>query len=121
EDAPDDEQEQTEDQVLDLATAARTIEELKIEIETLRRLGQLALGVLRVGQDTKWKELASLLGEIFTPAAITGVADPDISYQSNGKPKPESSPHQKLVIFTEHRDTLNYLRKRITTLLGREN
>ncbi|MGH7121407.1 MAG: helicase-related protein, partial [Acetobacteraceae bacterium] len=30
------------------------------------------------------------------------------------------SPHQKLVIFTEHRDTLHYLRARIGTLLGRE-
>ena len=32
-----------------------------------------------------------------------------------------ASPHQKLVIFTEHRDTLNYLHGRITTLLGRED
>ena len=30
------------------------------------------------------------------------------------------SPHQKLVIFTEHRDTLNYLDSRISTLLGRK-
>ena len=30
------------------------------------------------------------------------------------------SPHQKLVLFTEHRDTLNYLESRITTLLGRK-
>ena len=29
------------------------------------------------------------------------------------------SAHQKLIIFTEHRDTLNYLTERITTLLGR--
>ena len=29
------------------------------------------------------------------------------------------SPHQKLVVFTEHRDTLNYLAQRIHTLLGR--
>ena len=35
-------------------------------------------------------------------------------------PKPMPSPHQKLVIFTEHRDTLNYLENRITTLLGRK-
>ena len=32
----------------------------------------------------------------------------------------KSSPAQKLVIFTEHRDTLNYLEQRITTLLGRK-
>ena len=30
-----------------------------------------------------------------------------------------ASPRQKLVIFTEHRDTLNYLHTRIGTLLGR--
>ena len=35
-------------------------------------------------------------------------------------PPPKPSPHQKLVIFTEHRDTLNYLEARITTLLGRK-
>ena len=35
-------------------------------------------------------------------------------------PPPKPSPHQKLVIFTEHRDTLNYLESRITTLLGRK-
>ena len=34
--------------------------------------------------------------------------------------RPTPSPHQKLVIFTEHRDTLNYLEGRITTLLGRK-
>ena len=35
-------------------------------------------------------------------------------------PRPAASPHQKLVIFTEHRDTLRYLQERITTLLGRQ-
>ncbi len=33
----------------------------------------------------------------------------------------KSSPTQKIVIFTEHRDTLTYLERRITTLLGRED
>ncbi len=32
----------------------------------------------------------------------------------------KSSPAQKLVLFTEHRDTLDYLEQRITTLLGRK-
>ncbi len=35
-------------------------------------------------------------------------------------PRPVPSLRQKLVIFTEHRDTLNYLEGRITTLLGRK-
>ncbi|HNY84771.1 MAG TPA: helicase-related protein, partial [Anaerolineaceae bacterium] len=33
-------------------------------------------------------------------------------------PPPTPSRHQKLVIFTEHRDTLNYLASRVGTLLG---
>jgi hypothetical protein len=35
-------------------------------------------------------------------------------------PPPTASPHQKLVLFTEHRDTLNYLEDRVSTLLGRK-
>lgn len=119
EDAPDDEHERTENEVLDQATAAHTIEELKIEIATLKRLESLALAVLRGGQDMKWKQLASLLQEIFTPDAVRGVADSAVAYGDRVKPKPEPSAHQKLVIFTEHRDTLNYLQRKIQTLLGR--
>ncbi len=33
---------------------------------------------------------------------------------------PKASDSQKLVIFTEHRDTLSYLEQRISTLLGRK-
>ena len=43
--------------------------ELKAEIATLARLESLANAVRRSGEDRKWRELASLLGEIFTPAA----------------------------------------------------
>ena len=66
EDAPDNELQVVEEQILDQATAARTIAELRAEIETLKHLEGLALGVRRSGADTKWRELASLLGEIFT-------------------------------------------------------
>ena len=123
EDAPDREVEAAEEEILDQATAARSIAELKAEIETLKGLESLALGVRRSGADTKWRELASLLGEIFTPAAITNQsAEEGAPYDSGARtpPKPTPSPHQKLVIFTEHRDTLNYLENRITTLLGRK-
>ncbi|MGI8550201.1 MAG: helicase-related protein, partial [Dehalococcoidia bacterium] len=41
-------------------------------------------------------------------------------YGAGPPPKLKPSPWQKLVVFTEHRDTLNYLEQRITTLLGRE-
>jgi superfamily II DNA or RNA helicase len=121
EEAPDDEVAAVEEQVLDQATAARTIAELKAEIATLARLEGLALAVRRSGEDRKWRELAGLLGEIFTPAATAGkVGEERAPYGAGAIPAPVPSPRQKLVIFTEHRDTLNYLFGRITTLLGRE-
>src|SRR5262245_21441408 len=70
EDAPDNEVQAAEEEILDQATAARTIDELKAEIATLGRLESLASTVRRNGEDRKWRELASLLSEIFTPAAI---------------------------------------------------
>ena len=117
EDAPDSELEAAEEEILDQATAARTIGELKAEIATLGRLESLALTVRRSGEDRKWRELASLLGEIFSPTAgprETPAEPPRIA-------SPVPSPHQKLVVFTEHRDTLSYLEARVTTLLGRKD
>jgi len=119
EDAPENEVEAAEEEILDQATAARTITELKAEIETLKNLESLALAVRRSGADTKWMELPSLLCEIFTTAAIANcVSDPVLPYGAGEIPRPTPSPHQKLVLFTEHRDTLNYLQSRITALLG---
>ena len=120
--APENEIETAEQEVLDQATAARSIAELKAEIETLGRLETLALEVRRGGTDTKWRELASLLGEVFTAGGSTlRVAEPDVPYGAGAIPRPTSSPRQKLVVFTEHRDTLSYLHGRIATLLGRES
>jgi SNF2 family DNA or RNA helicase len=116
--APDNEVEEAEEQILDQATAARTIAEFKAEIETLKRLEALALAVRRSGDDRKWRELSSLLGEIFAPAALVA-AEPDLPRGAGPIARPVPSPRQKLVIFTEHRDTMNYLQQRITTLLGR--
>ncbi len=122
EDAPDREVELVEEEILDQATAARTIDELRLEIATLTRLESLALAVRQSGEDRKWRELASLLGEIFTPAAIVNrLADPPVAYTVRPIAPPTPSPHQKLVVFTEHRDTLNYLVQRVTTLLGRSD
>jgi len=121
EDAPDTEVEAAEEEILDQATASRSIAELRIEIATLKELEQAALTVRTSGNDTKWRELASLLGEIFTTAGIVNnVAEPGASYGHTKIPPPKSSAHQKLVIFTEHRDTLNYLEQRISSLLGRK-
>ena len=119
-DAPEQEVSEAEAHILDQATAARSISELKAEIDTLRALESEALSVRRSGGDTKWRELASLLGEIFTPAKVAGrVEDDGTPYGAGSIPPLLSSPRQKLVLFTEHRDTLSYLQRRITTLLGR--
>jgi len=121
EDAPDNEVKAAEEEILDQATAARTIGELKAEIATLRRLESLANTVRRSGEDRKWRELASLLSEIFTPAAIANqVAEEPAAYGVGAIPPPIPSPRQKLVVFTEHRDTLSYLDTRVSTLLGRK-
>ncbi len=122
EEAPDDEVEKAEEEFLDKATAARSIGELRAEIATLSRLETLAASVRRSGEDRKWRELAGLLGTVFTPAAIAdATAEPQRPYGSGAIPPPASSPHQKLVVFTEHRDTLHYLETRIGTLLGRRD
>jgi superfamily II DNA or RNA helicase len=121
EDAPDNEVEDAEEQILDQATAARTIAELKAEIATLKHLEDLGLSVRRSGADTKWREVASLFGEIFTPIALAEhVGETSPPYGKSGIQQPAPSARQKLVIFTEHRDTLNYLDNRIRTLLGRK-
>ena len=108
EDAPDEEATVAEGEILDRATAARTLDELDAEIQSLRRLESLAGKVRASGEDKKWQELAGLLNRFFT-SAPSGDNEPFTP-----------SPHQKLVVFTEHRDTLNYLHHRITTLLGRQ-
>ncbi|HKC00454.1 MAG TPA: SNF2-related protein [Terriglobales bacterium] len=106
EDAPDNEVEEAEEEILDQATAAGTIGELKAEIATLGRLESLALAVRRSGEDRKWRELASLLGEIFRPAAIRNdIPGENSSNIASSIPPPKPSPRQKLVVFTEHRDT----------------
>ena len=106
--APDEEIVAAEEEILDRATAARTVDELEAEIQSLRRLESLAQTVRVGGEDKKWQELAALLNRLFT-------AGPEGAEELF-----EPSPHQKLVIFTEHRATLNYLHQRITTLLGRQ-
>jgi superfamily II DNA or RNA helicase len=100
EDAPDVEVEQAEEQVVDQASAARTIAELGVEIAMLKELEELALRVCNGGQDRKWDELSRLL-------------------QNDAEMFDAHGHRRKLIIFTEHRDTLNYLTRRISTLLGK--
>ncbi len=120
EDAPENEVENAEKEVCDQATAAETLAELRHEIETLKRLEELAGQVRRSETDTKWRELANLLCELFTPAAMVGAsAGWRVASPAAFVSKPKPSPRQKLVLFTEHRDTLSYLERKIGSLLGR--
>ena len=98
--------EEAEEEVVDQASASQTIIELEAEIHTLQRLERLAQGVRHSGTDRKWEQLSKLLqGE--GDAAVAGEL---LNLQGH---------RRKLIIFTEHRDTLNYLTDRIRTLIGR--
>lgn len=98
-DLPYDEQEKMEEKVVDHASAAATIAELEAEIETLKHLEQMANKVRISGVDRKWDELSRLL------------QDNEKMFGINGQ-------REKLIIFTEHKDTLNYLANKIRSLLG---
>ena len=120
EDAPESEVEAAEAEVLNQATAAQSVSELRAEIETLRELERVARAVLSRSDDTKWRKLAGLLGRIFTRAALAPrIEEPAAPYGAGEIAPPRPSPGQKLVVFTEHKDTLNYLHDRIQTLIGR--
>ena len=101
-DQESEEQEQVENEFVDRATTARTIQELEAEINTLKQLEELALTVKRSGTDKKWEQLSNILTE-------------------NEWMFDDARNRRKLVIFTEHRDTLNYLALKIRTLLGSQS
>ena len=90
------------EQVVDQATSAETIPELEAEILILKDLEYQALSLVQSGNDKKWEELSYLLQD--KPEMFTA-----------------SGARRKLLIFTEHKDTLNYLVKRIGDMLGNEN
>jgi SNF2 family DNA or RNA helicase len=92
--------EELEEDLLDAATAAQTVEELNAELIELAELVKTAKIVRDAGTDRKWTELSNIL------------QDEVLTADANGWPR-------KLIIFTEHRDTLDYLRARIGSLLGK--
>jgi SNF2 family DNA or RNA helicase len=94
-------EEEVEQTLVDAASAAQTRAELEYEIAVLRDLVELAAEVRRRDTDAKWTELRSILGD----RQMT---------DSEGRPR-------KIIIFSEHRDTLRYLTARIRELLGRED
>lgn len=98
-DIPSEELEEAEEKIVDQASAAATISELEAEIATLKHLERMANQVRMSGTDRKWDELSKLL-------------------QDNEQMYGEYGQREKLIIFTEHRDTLNYLTAKIKSLLG---
>ncbi|KQU25481.1 RNA helicase [Methylobacterium sp. Leaf94] len=104
--APEDEddlsagdQESLEENLIDDATAAKTSAELEAEIIILKGLEEQAKAVVASGQDRKWDELSRIL-------------------QNNPAMRDASGRQRKIIIFSEHRDTLNYLQARIAGVLG---
>jgi len=81
------------------ATTAETVEQLELEVQTLKGLESMALDVLRSGKDTKWQQLDRIL-------------DDDLMLDPDGY-------RRKLIIFTEPKDTLEYLREKVVARLGR--
>lgn len=99
------EQEIIEDKVADEATVARSKAELEAEIKTLERLLELAKEVVISGQDSKWTKLREVI------KGTHEKSEKNLLLDVNGKMR-------KLIIFTEYKDSLVYLQKRIENLLG---
>lgn len=90
-----------EERLVGQASAAQTIHELEAEIVVLEALEAQALRLVHSGQDRKWDELSSLLQ-----------TTPDM-HDRDGR-------QRKLIVFTEHRDTLDYLAAKLRSLMGNE-
>jgi len=100
-DAPESELEQAEEKIMDQSTAAQTIAELEKEIAQLRSLTQEAARLRRSGNDQKWQRLSETL-------------DLPEMFDANKN-------RRKLVLFSEHRDTLNYLTEKLADRLGNQS
>jgi superfamily II DNA or RNA helicase len=99
EEVPGAEAEEAEEQIVDQATAAQTLLELEAEIAILNDLEQRALRLKLSGQDAKWRELESILDEPIMVDPVTGL-------------------RRKILIFTEPKDTLEYLQQKIVSRVG---
>jgi superfamily II DNA or RNA helicase len=99
EDLDPDDREAIESGVTDAATAALTVAELEQEIAVLGDLKRMAEKLRSSGNDRKWIELANLLDE-------------EEMTDSDGT-------RHKLIVFTEHRDTMRYLEERLGEKVGR--
>jgi SNF2 family DNA or RNA helicase len=99
-DNPDAESEHLEERIVDQATVSETIPEFEHEIAILSRLEKDALKLRNSEKDSKWDALRNLIN------------NNEKMFDANGY-------RRKLIIFTEHRDTLTYLENRLKKLLGK--
>ncbi|TLM86011.1 helicase-related protein [Pseudarthrobacter sp. NamE5] len=102
EELTDEEREALEDRAVAGATAARTPEELKTEIAVLDRLLSQSLAVKSSPTYAKWNALRETLDD-------------------NEEMRDDTGARRKVIIFTEHKDTLNDLVSRLTQHLGRDD
>jgi superfamily II DNA or RNA helicase len=98
-DYDDDEFEDIEEEVIGAAFSASDIAELEVEIQEVKRLEHMAQLLRQSDIDKKWIEVRDIMtGPVFNNRE-------DV---------------QKLIIFSEHRDTVKYLVGKTRTLMGNE-
>lgn len=93
-----DEIDELEELIATSTTTAETVEQLALEVNTLKSLELQALDVLRSGEDTKWTQLDRIL-------------DDPLMVDAEGN-------RRKLIVFTEPKDTLYYLLDKVRARLG---
>lgn len=98
----DEEREKLEDLAVSAATAAASVPELETEIAVLSLLEQQAKAIRNSPSYSKWDQLRQTLDE----------AD---------QMRDASGARRKVIIFTEHRDTLDDLTSRLRNHLGRDD
>jgi superfamily II DNA or RNA helicase len=102
EDLTDEEREALEDKAVAGATSARTPEELETEIALLDRLLVKSAGVKASPTYAKWDALRGTLDD-------------------SDEMRDDTGARRKVIIFTEHKDTLHDLVMRLTQHLGRDD
>ncbi len=98
----DEEREKVEDKAVASATAAATVPELESEIAALARLERQALAIKSSPSYSKWDRLRETLDDAQEMRDASGA-------------------RRKVIIFTEHKDTLEDLTERLRSHLGRDD
>ncbi len=97
-DYADHEREALERELLEGTTAARSVEELEVELAELGPLVPLAEALCRRSDDAKWSQLRDAV-----------LRARDVAARGSGN---------KLIVFSEYRDTIEYLNQRLQSEFG---